>query len=161
MEQMQVRETAQTENNIIPRNNNVLIKMSFMESVMNISSGTPPAKDNGEEVTFQVAGIGILCPNDLSMGDKVIMQLQPYENVDVEGNQHSIKALQAFYRTLKPSELNALIRDPKSAKVKVVQYGLFPEFMVKAIISPYPLIPDKKEKVVSLRERITGDNENQ
>lgn len=112
---------------VVPRNNNVLVKMEFEVSVMALTSGKKDSLD--DEVSFSVAGIGPMV-NDLTLGEKIILQIQQnYEVVEVPGNERSIIKLTDFYRKLKPAELTAAIKD--TPKVGVVQYGMFPEFQIK------------------------------
>lgn len=112
---------------VVPRNNNVLVKMEFEVSVMALTSGAKDSLDS--EVTFSVAGIGPMV-NDLTLGEKIILQIQQnYEVVEVPGNERSIRKLQDVYKKLKPAELTDAIKN--TPKVQVIQYGMFPEFQIK------------------------------
>jgi hypothetical protein len=113
--------------NVVPRGNNVLVRMDIEASVMGITSGKYGNESGIPIIT--IAGIG---PNvrDLAIGDKVLMKLQEYESVPVAGNNKDIASLKKFYATLKPSELSQIIKE--TPKVSVVQYGLFAEFLILA-----------------------------
>lgn len=114
---------------IVPRNNNVLVKMEFEVSVVALTSGKKDSLDD-DDVIFTIAGIGPMV-NDLALGEKIILQIQQnYEVVEVPGNERSIRKLEDFYRKLKPAELTTAIKD--TPKVTVIQYGMFPEFQIKA-----------------------------
>lgn len=125
---MKENESGISEVNVIPRNNNVLVRMTFDASIMALTSGKYE-KDSTDEVIATIAGIGPAV-RDLSIGDKVLIKLQEYSSVDVEGNFNSVKKLKETYSTLKPSELSELIR--KSPRTTVIQYGIFPEFLIQA-----------------------------
>ena len=125
-------ERGKSEVNVIPRGNNVLVKMEFKESIINIRSGKP-SKANESKVTFTVVGIG---PNvkDLEIGEEVIMELVEYADIPVEGNSNGIKTLLELYRTMSPSDYEKLLKDPENNKVLVRQYGIFPEYQIKAVL---------------------------
>jgi len=114
--------------NVIPRNNNVLVKMTFTASVMALTSGKYE-KESTDEVTATIAGMGPLV-QDLALEDKVLIKLQEYSSIEVDGNNSSVRKLKEAYSSLKPSELSQLIRD--TPRVTVVQYGIFPEFLIQA-----------------------------
>ena len=123
--------------NIVPRNNEVLIKMSFKESLFNIVTGKPN-KDSDEKVTYTVAGFGPLV-KDLELGEEVIMKIvTQYDDVPIKGNTKCIRELIKFYapesKNVTRAELTALQADPKTNKIDVVQYGMFPDFQIKAHI---------------------------
>lgn len=114
--------------NIVPRNNNVLIKMVFKASIMALASGKPDKNDE-EKITYTVAGIGPLV-KDLTLGEEILFKLhQEYDDVQVEGNKQSIKHLTKLYSEMKPADLNSLMRSGNN-KALVVQYGMFPEFQI-------------------------------
>lgn len=132
---METREHGVTDSNIMPRGNNVIIKMIATASVMEISSGKYGEETNAGRAEFIVSGIGPLVPTDLEIGDKVALQItQAYHEVRVDGNFNSIFELQKLYKSIGHTETNKLIQNKDTAKVQVVQYGLFPEFMIKAVI---------------------------
>lgn len=118
---------------VTPRNNEVLIRMEFEESVMSIFSGDAKSSLN-ENPRFFVAAVGPKV-TDLPVGTEVFMKGQEYSNIEMASNPQSISSLHDFYKSLKPSEYNAIISDKEKSRVKVVQYGLFPEFTIKAIVS--------------------------
>lgn len=124
---------SKSECNIFPRGNNVLIKMLFKASVLDLSSGKPSDKSDGEKVDYYVAGFGPAV-KDLTIGDKVILKLEPYQKIEVAGNNKSIDVLSDFFspRNMKSAELQVYIKE--TPKVDVVEYGLFPEFIIKANI---------------------------
>lgn len=124
---------SQTNVNIIPRGNNVIVKMSFKASVLSLVNNKWEDKDN-DVAEFEIAGIGNKVNDpELKLGDKVVMELsQKYSPLDIKGNERSVDKLQEFYRKLTRVELTDSMRD--NPKVDVVQYGLFPEFLVKGII---------------------------
>ena len=117
--------------NVVPRSNNILIRMEFKTSILDIQSDKP-SDDNNEDIRMYVAGFGPLVP-DIELGEEVLLELvKTYTSVDVKGNFKSAKELQKIYRSMKPSEFTKLLRDPETAKVDVVQYGMFPEYIIKA-----------------------------
>ena len=115
--------------NIIPRGNNVLIKMSFNESVMAIHSNKP-TKENDEYVTFTVVAIGPLV-KDLKLGEEVLFTIprDGYTDVPIKGNLRGIRELHKFYTKLSRQEYTELLAGGDS-KVDVHQYGMFPEYLV-------------------------------
>jgi hypothetical protein len=119
--------------NIIPRGNNVLVRLDFTASVLDLSTGKPSERSEGDPVIFSIAGYGPLV-KDLSIGEKVIMKLEPYKAVEVKGNEQSVAKLTAFFSSanMKLSELQEYIKS--TPKVNVVEYGIFPEFIIKGII---------------------------
>ena len=113
--------------NYVPRGNNVLIRLEFEISILAISSGKPSSDDNGM-CRFYVAGLGPLV-KDLTLNEEIGMKLPEYSSVEIKGNNNSIRVLKEFYTTMKKSDLNLLIAG-KDNKVNVVEYALFPEFMI-------------------------------
>lgn len=129
---METNERGKSICNIIPRNNNVLLKIVFRASIMALSSGKPDKNDE-EKVTYIVAGIGPLV-KDLDLGEEIIFKIhQEYDDIQVEGNKQSIKHLTKLYQEMKPADLNSLMRSGEN-KVTVIQYGMFPEFQIPAHI---------------------------
>lgn len=120
--------------NIVPRNNNVLLKIEFKSSILSLNTGKYDAeKDAGETVKFTVAGIGPEV-KDLSLGEEVVFSIdRVYTDIPVSGNKQSIKELTALYRAMKPSEIQELLKSGQN-KVDVIQYGMFPEFQINAHI---------------------------
>ena len=119
--------------NVIPRGNNVLLKIEFEASVLGLTSDTYE-KEHPNDVLFSIAGFG-KDVHDLTLGDIVHVELgQRWTNVVVKGNNNSPEALKEFYDKLPKADLTAIIRDKDKNKVKVVQYGMFPEFTIKGII---------------------------
>lgn len=118
--------------NVVPRGNNVLVKMSFKESILGIRSGKP-SKASEAKVTFTIVGIGPYV-KDLEIGEEVIMELMEYADVPVEGNFNGIKNLIDVYRKMDNSEFQKLLESSETNKVDIIQYGLFPEFQIKAVI---------------------------
>jgi hypothetical protein len=124
--------------NIVPRNNEVLIKMEFKVSLLELSAGKPSEEGSANErVTYSVAGIGPLV-KDLTIGEEVLMKLTgSYDDVPVKDNVRSIRELTKFYtdpKSISKTEFMKLLSDPSTSKVDVIQYGLFPEFQIKAHI---------------------------
>jgi len=130
---MESNERGQSLVNIVPRNNNVLIKMEFVASVFAISSGKPSNEENNMKVKYSIAGFGPLV-KDLTLGEEVLMKMGEYERVNVKGNNNSLESLKALYDTMKKSELNDLISSKEYNKANVIQYGIFPEFQIRAHI---------------------------
>ena len=126
---MEEKQRGISNTNIIPRNNLVLIKMELQASIMGIVSES--FKGENSKVTCSIAGYGPIV-KDLELGQKVLVKLQEYESVKVEGNNKDVESLTAFYKGLSQTELKQAIKD--NPKVDVVQYGLFPEYLVNAII---------------------------
>lgn len=117
--------------NVVPRGNNVLVRMKFHTTLLALTSGKYD-KDSAEEVEFSVAGFGPMV-HDLELGGKILMEItQAYNSIEVEGNERSIKALLAHYNALPKKELNEIMHDPKVNRIEVIQYGMFPEFQIKA-----------------------------
>jgi hypothetical protein len=129
---MTTTERGKSNVNVTPRGNNVLVKMEFLESVLNLYTGKP-SKASDAKVTFTVEGIG---PNvsDLELGEEVMMELVEYSDIPVEGNHNGIKTLLDIYPKMKNNEIQELMKDSKTAKVLVRQYGIFPEFQIKSIV---------------------------
>ena len=116
--------------NVVPRGNNVLVRIEFKASILALASGKPEENSN-EKVTFIVAGIGPLV-KDLTLSESVLMKIsEAYDDVQVDGNERSIKKVTEIYRTMNKSELSQLLTDGDT-KADIVQYGLFPEFVIKA-----------------------------
>lgn len=119
-------------NNVIPRGNNVLIRMDFTVRLLAISTGKPDDNDDQSKVTYSVAGYGPLV-KDLELGEIVIMSIdKQYDDIPVESNLRSIRELTKVYKDMPRLELNKLIADKESSEVGVVQYGMFPEFVIRA-----------------------------
>lgn len=118
--------------NVVPRGNNVLVRMSFKESILGIRSGKP-SKASEAKVTFLIAGVGPNVP-DLKIGDEVLMELVEYTDIPVEGNFNGIKTLLELYRKMDNSEFQKLLESSETNKVDVIQYGIFPEFQIKALL---------------------------
>ena len=118
--------------NVIPRGNNVLVKMTFKESILGIRSGKP-SKASEAKVTFTIVGIGPQV-KDLEIGEEVIMELMEYADVPVEGNYNGIKNLLETYRKMSNQEFQTLLESDQTNKVDVIQYGLFSEFQIKAVV---------------------------
>ena len=117
--------------NVVPRSNNILIRMEFKTSILDIQSDKP-TDDHNEDIRMYVAGFGPLV-TDIELNEEVLLELvKAYTSVDVKDNFKSFKELQKTYRSMKPSEFTKLLRDPETAKVDVVQYGMFPEYIIKA-----------------------------
>lgn len=113
--------------NVIPRNNNILIRIEFKASILALSTGKPSAEDSNAITKFYVAGYGPLV-KDLVLNEEVFMKLPEYQSVDVIGNNNSIRVLSSFYKAMKQSEL-AQILSSKDNKVDVVEYAMFPEYI--------------------------------
>lgn len=129
---MMTTERGKSNVNIIPRGNNVLVKMEFLESILNLYTGKP-SKASDAKVTFTVEGIGPNVP-DLEIGEEVIMELVEYSDIPVESNHNGIKTLLEIYPKMKNEEIRELMKDPATAKVLVRQYGIFPEYQIKSIV---------------------------
>lgn len=125
--------------NIVPRNNEVLIKMEFKVSLLALTSGKPNESDSNERVTYIVAGKGPLV-KDLELEEEVLMKVLPggYDDVPVKENMRSIRELTNFYdinsKNITRTELTQLMSKPETNKVNVIQYGMFPEFQIKGHI---------------------------
>ena len=125
--------------NIIPRNNEVLVKMEFNVSILALTSGKPNESDSDEKVTYTIAGKGPLV-KDLELEEEVLMKVLPggYDDVPVKGNMRSIRELTKFYdissKNITRTELTQLMSNSETNKVTVVQYGMFPEFQIKGHI---------------------------
>jgi len=118
--------------NVIPRGNNVLLRMNFKASILALASGKPEEKSD-EKVTYIVAGIGPLV-KDLILGEEINFKIaQEYVDIPVKGNERSIKSLIDFYRSMPKKDLTALLETGDN-KADVVQYGIFPEFQILAHI---------------------------
>lgn len=131
---METIATSVSENNIFPRGNNVLIKFCMKASILDLQMDKPGDHSKGESADAFISGYGPAV-KDLNLGDKVLVELnQSYTAIEVAGNSRSVKVLHELYRTMKPSEFTELLRYPETAKVDVVQYGIFPEFLVKLVI---------------------------
>jgi hypothetical protein len=117
--------------NIVPRGNNVLIRMEFNVSLMALMSGKP--EESSEEVVRSyVAGFGPLVKS-LDLDEPIVFKVQQaYIDVVVDGNERSIKKLIKFYESLPKLELNQLMTNKETATVGVIQYGIFPEFQIPA-----------------------------
>jgi hypothetical protein len=121
--------------NHVPRGNNVIIKIETTGSVMEISSGKISEATKENKATFTVVAFGPLVPADLNIGDEVAVLInQAYSQIQVIGNGNSIKELQRTYKSMKPSEVSLLIQNAKTATVDVIDYGIFPEYLVQTII---------------------------
>jgi hypothetical protein len=117
--------------NVIPRGNNVLVRMDFTVRLLAITSGKPDENDDQSKVRYSVAGFGPLV-KDLKLGEIVIMSIDKvYDDIPVKENMRSIRELTKFYKDMDRLELNKLIGDKESSTVGVVQYGMFPEFIIK------------------------------
>jgi hypothetical protein len=117
--------------NVVPRGNNVLIRMEFNVSVMALTSGTPESSSE-ESVNSFVAGFGPLVKG-LDLDEPIVFKVQQaYIDVVVEGNNRSIRELTKFYKSLPKLELNQLMKSKDTSHVKVIQYGIFPEFQIPA-----------------------------
>ena len=115
---------------IVPRGNNVLIRIEFKASILALASGKPE-QDSNEKVTFIVAGIGPLV-KDLVLGESVLMKItEAYDDIIVEGNDRSIKVVSEFYRTMDSKEKADLLKGGVT-KCDIIQYGIFPEFIIIA-----------------------------
>lgn len=129
----QNRGTALEGVNIIPRGNNVLLKMEYDESILALRSGNKPESTGEEKVTFTVAGMGPLV-NDLTLGEEVLFSISgEYVDVPVKNNHNSIRSLKKFYSEMKASEHTELMASGNN-KAHVIQYGMFPEFQIKGHI---------------------------
>lgn len=117
--------------NVFPRVNNVLVKMTFETSIFAVINGKYEG-DNTTPAKFEIAGIGPLV-KDLELGDNIIMKLEQYESVNVAGNERSITNLKKHYDTLPKSEVSALQGNKNTKNVTVIEYGIFPEFLIRAI----------------------------
>lgn len=117
--------------NYIPRGNNVLIRIEFEISILAISTGKPSADDNNM-ARFYVAGMGPLV-KDLDLNDQIYIKLPEYSSVPVAGNNNSISILKEFYKSMKQSDLTMLIAG-KENRVSVVEYGIFPEYLITSRI---------------------------
>lgn len=117
--------------NVVPRGNNVLIRMEFNVSLMALMSGKP--ENNSDEVVrTYIAGFGPLV-KDLDLDEPIVFKVQQeYIDVIVDGNNRGIKSLIKFYNLLSKSELNKLMTNKETATVGVIQYGIFPEFQIPA-----------------------------
>ena len=117
--------------NVVPRANNILIRMEFKTSILDIQSDKP-SDDHNEDIRMFVAGFGPLV-NDIELDEEVLLELtKTYTSVDVKDNFKSVKELQKTYRSMKSADFTNLLRNPETAKVEVIQYGMFPEFIIKA-----------------------------
>ena len=116
--------------NVVPRNNNILVKIKFKASILALSTGKPSAEDSKAITKFYIAGIGPLV-KDLSLDEEIFMKLPEYQSVEVKGNNNSIKILGDFYRAMKQSELTQILSS-KDNKVDVVEYAIFPEYIATA-----------------------------
>lgn len=116
--------------NIVPRNNEVLIRIEFEESILALSSSKPDQASGDRPVKFYIAGVGP-STKDLVLNERVIFHLtEQYVSIPVNGNERDIKSLKALYSKMPRKDLNECIG--KAEYVKVIEYGLFPEYMVKA-----------------------------
>lgn len=114
--------------NIVPRGNNVLLRMNFKASILALSSGKPEENSN-EKVIFTVAGFGPLV-KDLVLGEEVLFKLHAaYDDIPVKGNNQSIKDLTDFYGKLPKGEVSKMVMAGNN-KADAIQYGMFPEFQI-------------------------------
>lgn len=118
--------------NVVPRNNNVLIRIEFELSILALSTGKPNAEDSNSPTKYYVAGIGPMV-KDLTLNEEVTMKLPEYPSIKVDGNNNSISILKSFYSSMKNTELSALLSG-KENRVHVVEYGVFPEYIISAHI---------------------------
>jgi len=132
---MQTHEKGISIINTMPRNNNVIIKMITNVPILELTSGKYSEETYAQNSIFEVVAVGPMVFTDLQIGDKVQLVIrESYIEVNVPTNDRSIKKLQAFYKSIGHVELNKIIADKKNNRVEVNQYGLFPEFDIKAII---------------------------
>lgn len=117
--------------NVVPRANNILIRMEFKTSILDIRSDKP-SDDNNEDIRMYVAGFGPMV-TDIELDEEVLLELtKTYTSVDVKDNFRSVKELQKMYKTMSNTDFTKLLSDPTTTKVGVIQYGMFPEFIIKA-----------------------------
>lgn len=127
--------SAKSNVNFYPLGRDVLVKMESTVSILGLAS---KKYDNEKsKPTLTIAGVG---PDvvQLSIGDKVYIPMdKTFPAVPVEGNDQDPEILHDLYKNMQiknPKEFSELIKNPETANVTVVLYGVFTDFQVKGKI---------------------------
>lgn len=125
---------------VVPRDNNVLLRMSYKNSIMGIralAEGNQKFKQTElEQITYTVAGFGERVKG-LEIGDEVVVNVQPDIIVNVPGNKKDLKSLGAELDKMTKEEDEQLLRS--GTKWEVIEYGVYSDFQLKVVFTPNTL----------------------
>lgn len=128
---------AKTSIGIVPRNNNVIVRLDFDTSLLTINALATKQKMSGatdnENIVMQVVAVG-KDVKDLEIGDIVRASVQPELAVEVDGNELTIKKLHDYFTSLSRKEQDEFMISGK--KIHVVEYSLYTEYQLPIILIP-------------------------